>query len=91
MRPLAPDDPVPALRRQLAAAITRALGPQAQFCIAPYYDIPQARMSELGRGLVHRCSMEWLIHRVHGMGGTVTLDVSLGDVRRAWHTRHFRR
>ena len=69
-------------RRQLAAEIVRSLGPHSQFVIAPRYGIPQPRMSELSRGLVTRCSIEWLIRRIYRLGGTVTLTVTLGDVRR---------
>ena len=78
--PLAPDDPVYALRAQLAREIVRALGGSfAQYFISRRYGIPQPRMSELCRGRVERCSLEWLIRRVHRMGGTVGLTISIED------------
>src|SRR4051812_15908184 len=73
-----------ALRRQLAAEIVQSLGPRSQFCIAPHYGIRQPRMSELERGLVERCSIEWLIRRIERMGGSVKVTVTLGDTRRSW-------
>ncbi len=83
-----------ALRRQLAGEIVRSLGPKSAYCIAPSYGIPQPRMSELERDIVGRCSLEWLIERVHRMGGRVTLSVALGDAGRAWvlaHSSRYRR
>lgn len=78
-------DAIYVLRQQLAAEITRSLGgAQSQFVIAPDYGIPQPRMSELSRGLVERCTIEWLIRRIYRMGGSVTLHVEIGDARRAW-------
>ena len=90
--PIDPADPIYLLRQQLAAEITRALGgADSQFVIAPHYGIPQPRMSELSRGLVQRCTVEWLIRRVYRMNGTVDLQVTLGDVQRAWWVEGFRR
>ena len=78
-------DPIYILRQHLAAEITRSLGgADSQFTIAPYYRIRQPRMSELARGLVERCTIEWLIRRIYRMGGSVTIHVELGDARRAW-------
>ena len=48
-------------------------------------------MSELERGMVNRCSIEWLIHRIHRMGGVVEITVTLGNVRRAWFRERFAR
>ncbi|HSQ31953.1 MAG TPA: XRE family transcriptional regulator [Gemmatimonadaceae bacterium] len=86
-----PRDPVWSLRLQLAREIARALGPGAQHTIGPSYGIPQPRMSELERGIVDRCSVEWLIRRIHRMGGSVDITVKLGDVKRAWHRERFAR
>ena len=86
-----PTEQVLALRRHLAAEIVRALGPGGQQCISASYGIPQPRMSELERGIVDRCSIEWLIHRVHQMGGSVSITVTLGDPRRAWFRERFAR
>jgi predicted XRE-type DNA-binding protein len=84
----APDHRVTALRRQLAEAITKAVGgKQGQHVIAPAYGIPQNRMSELARGRVHRHTMEWMIRRIHLMGGSVHLSITLGDVVRQWWLR----
>jgi predicted XRE-type DNA-binding protein len=78
--PVSRDDPIYALRAQLAEEIVRALGGSfAQHFISARYGISQPRMSELCRGNVGRCSTEWLIRRVHRMGGTVRLVVELGD------------
>jgi hypothetical protein len=46
-------------------------------------------MSELARGKVDRCSLEWLIERVHRAGGTVELTVTLGDSRAAFRRACF--
>ncbi|MGH7633920.1 MAG: XRE family transcriptional regulator, partial [Gemmatimonadaceae bacterium] len=69
----------------------RALGPKSQHVIAPSYGIPQPRVSNLGRGQVDRFNLEWLIGRVHRMGGTVELTVDLGDVRSSWIRAHAKR
>jgi predicted XRE-type DNA-binding protein len=80
-----PEEPIYSMRQQLGAEITRSLGgSRSQFVIAPYYGIPQPRMSELSRGIIERCTIEWLIRRIYRMGGTVTLHVDLGDAQRAW-------
>src|SRR5689334_1194932 len=80
-----PDDPIYAIRRQLAAEITRSLrGAESQHVVAPYFGIRQPRMSELSRGVVDRCTIEWLIRRIHRLGGGVTLSVNLGDAYRTW-------
>jgi len=78
------DPRILALRRQLAAEIVRSLGEDSQFVVAPSYGIRQPRMSELNRGIVDRCTVEWLIRRIHVLGGTVRLSVTLGDARAAW-------
>lgn len=80
-----------ALRRQLAAEIVRSLGPGSAYSIAPSYGVRQPRMSELERGVVDRCSVEWLIRRIERMGGTVQVTVTLGDAGRKWHTDRARR
>jgi predicted XRE-type DNA-binding protein len=72
------------LRRQLAAEIDRSLGPMSQHVIAPSFGIPQPRMSELSRGVVDRCSVEWLIRCIHRLGGSVEITVHLGDAGRQW-------
>ena len=80
------DDIITSLRRQLAAEIVRFLGEGSQHTIAPTFGIPQPRMSELNRGVVDRCTVEWLIRRVYRLGGSVQVTVTLGDARRAWVT-----
>jgi hypothetical protein len=45
-------------------------------------------MSELAKGKVDRCTVEWLIRRIHRMGGRVTIVVALDDTARAWHLAH---
>ncbi len=84
-----PNDEILALRRRLADEIVRALGPGAQQGISERYGISQPRMSELERGVVDRCSIEWLIRCIHRMGGAVDVTVTLGDVRRAWGRERF--
>ncbi len=80
---LAPDDPIYALRAELAREIVRALGGIfAQYFISPRYGIARPRMSELCRGDVSRCSMEWLIRRFHRMGGRVELRIEVEDPER---------
>jgi predicted XRE-type DNA-binding protein len=81
---MSPDDAIRALRRQLAAEIVRSLGEDSQHDISRHFGIPQPRMSELNRGVVDRCTVEWLIRRVYRLGGTVGLVVKLGDARREW-------
>ena len=77
------------LRRQLAAEIVRSLGPGSQHVVAPSYGIRQPRMSELNRGSVDRCSMEWLVRCIHRLGGAVEIRVTLGDAGREWRARGF--
>ncbi len=77
-------DPIHAIKRQLAAEIARSLGPKSQYSIAPSYGIPQPRMSELERGKVDRCTIDWLVRRIHRMGGSATVSVTLGDVSGDW-------
>ena len=84
-------DPVHEIRRQLAAEIVRSLVPMAQHVVAPHYGIRQPRMSELNRGIVGRCTIEWLIRRIHCMGGTVCVTVTLGDAGRQWRVEALRR
>lgn len=86
-----PTDQILALRRRVADEIVRAVGPGAQQGISESYGISQPRMSELERGMVNRCSIEWLIHRIHRMGGVVEITVTLGNVRRAWFRERFAR
>ena len=82
---IGPDDPILPLRRQLASEITRSLGgSQSQHVAAPYFGISQPRMSELSRGLVERYTIEWLIRRIHYLGGSVTVAVTLADAHRVW-------
>ena len=84
MRP-SPDDPIYAIRRQLAAEITRSLGgSNSQHVVAPYFGIRQPRMSELSRGVVDRCGVEWLTRRIQRLGGAVRVNVTLGDAYRTW-------
>ena len=78
------DDPVREIRVQLAAEIVRSLGPMSQHVVAPSCGIRQPRMSELNRGRVDRCSVEWLIRRIHRLGGTVQVSVTLGDAGKKW-------
>ena len=78
---LDPDDPITALRAQLAREIVRALGGSfAQHFISARYGIPQPRMSELCRGKVQRCSIEWLIRRIHRMGGRASISIAIPDL-----------
>ncbi|HEY5218414.1 MAG TPA: XRE family transcriptional regulator [Gemmatimonadaceae bacterium] len=79
------------LRHQLAREIVRALGPGSEYTIAPHFGIRVPRMSELARGRVDRCSLEWLIERVYRMGGSVTLTVTLGNAGREYREERFRR
>ena len=80
-----PDDPIYTIRQQLAAEITRSLGgADSQHVVAPYFGIRQPRMSELSRGVVERCTVEWLMRRIHRLGGGVTVIVTLGDAHRIW-------
>ena len=82
---VSPGDPIHAIRQQLAAEITRSLGgADSQHVVAPYFGIRQPRMSELSRGVVDRCTIEWLIRRIHRLGGTVAVNVTLGAARRTW-------
>jgi predicted XRE-type DNA-binding protein len=86
------DQLIKELRRELARAIVRAMPPRAEYTIAETFDIPQPRMSELNRGLVYRCTMEWLIRRIHKMGGTVSLTITLGDAENEfWRRQRLRR
>jgi predicted XRE-type DNA-binding protein len=81
------DDAMRRLRLQLAVEIVRALGPASQHVIAPSFGIPQLRMSELSRGRVDKCTLDWRIRVIHRLGGSVSVSVRLGDVRRNWLTQ----
>ena len=82
---LSSDDPIYIIRQQLAAEITRSLGgAESQHVVAPHFGIRQPRMSELSRGVVDRCTIEWLIRQIHRLGGGVTVNVTLDDAYRAW-------
>jgi predicted XRE-type DNA-binding protein len=81
---MSPDEAVLVLRRQLAAEIVHSLGEDSQHDISRHFGIPQPRMSELNRGVVNRCTVEWLVRRVYRLGGSVELVVTLGDARRDW-------
>jgi predicted XRE-type DNA-binding protein len=86
-----PRDPrILELRRQLAREITRAVGPLGAEVVTPAYGISQPRMSELAREQVDRHTVEWLIRRIHAMGGTVTLSIELGNVAEEWRRERFR-
>ena len=85
--PVSTENPILSLRRQLAAEIARSLGPGSQHVVAPSHGIPQPRMSELERGIVDRCSIEWLIRRINRLGGSVSIHVTLGDACREWQSR----
>ena len=77
--------PSPAImlfRRQLADELVRSLGPGSQHVLAPHFGIAQPRMSELSRGYVGRCSVEWLIGTIHRLGGSVRIEVTLGGAAR---------
>ena len=78
------DERVHALRQELAAAIVRSLGPMAQHAVSRSYGISQPRMSELNRGVVDRCTIDWLVHRIHRLGGSVMLTITVPDAGRAW-------
>jgi predicted XRE-type DNA-binding protein len=84
-----PADPIYALRQQLASEISRSLG--GSTVAASYYGIPQPRLSELSRGIVDRCTVEWLIRRIYRLGGSVTFQIEVGDAQRAWRQTMFRR
>jgi predicted XRE-type DNA-binding protein len=85
------DERIMALRRQLAAAIVQSLGPDSQHVISASFGIPQPRMSELNRGVVNRCSIEWLIDRIHRLGGTVELTITVPNAERRWWQERFAR
>ena len=85
------DEPILKIRRQLAAEIVRSLGPMAQHVEAPHFGIPQPRMSELNRGIVKRCTIEWLIRRIYRIGGSVSVTVTLGDGQRQWRAELMQR
>ena len=82
---VSPANPIYIIRQHLAAEITRSLGgAESQHVIAPHFGIRQPRMSELSRGVVDRCTIEWLIGRILRLNGGVTVSVTLGDAYRIW-------
>jgi predicted XRE-type DNA-binding protein len=77
-----------ALKKQLAAEITRALGgPRSQFTPAPMLGIPQPRMSEISRGRVDRYTVDWFIRTILRLGGTVSLTASVPTYRPRYNRR----
>ncbi|MEP6620186.1 MAG: XRE family transcriptional regulator [bacterium] len=78
-----------ALRHQLAREIVRSLGVGGRAVVCESYGIPRPRCSELVNGRVERCSLEWLIERIERMGGSVRVEVTLGDAGREWRRARF--
>ena len=45
------------------------------------YGLSQPRVSELFHDKVDRCTLEWLIRRIHLLGGRVTMDVAIDGAK----------
>jgi len=79
------DDPVPALKRQLADAIVRIAGQTNFHVAAPVLGIDTARLSDLRRGRVDRFSIDRLIRILAVVDRRVEATiVTVGDERVRW-------
>src|SRR3954467_3671416 len=81
------DDPVPALKRQLADAIVR-IASQTNFHVAaPALGIDTARLSDLRRGRVDRFTLDRLIRILAVVDRRVDASVvTVGGERVSWFT-----
>jgi predicted XRE-type DNA-binding protein len=77
------DDPIPALKRQLAELLVERLEGWSQTYAAHLLGIDQPRLSNLRRGRLERFSLEQLIRFVVRVEGTVELQVKWTN-RRAY-------
>jgi predicted XRE-type DNA-binding protein len=76
-------DPVPALKRQLTAAILDRLRPSGQINIAHRLGVDQPRASNLRCGRLERFSLQQLVRFAARVDGEVTLGVAWTS-RRVW-------
>jgi predicted XRE-type DNA-binding protein len=77
------DDPIPALKRQLAELLVERLEGWSQTYAAHLLGIDQPRLSNLRRGRLEQFSLEQLIRFVVRVEGTVELQVKWTN-RRAY-------
>ncbi|MGQ0641471.1 MAG: helix-turn-helix domain-containing protein [Gemmatimonadaceae bacterium] len=73
--PLQPDDPIPALKRQLAQEIRALLGDTNQHVAARRLGVDQPRMSDLLHDKLDRFSLEKLIRLLRSVDRRVELRV----------------
>ena len=69
------DDPIPALKQQLAQLLVERVEGWSQMYAAHLLGIDQPRLSNLRRGRLERFSLEQLIRFVIRVEGTVELQV----------------
>lgn len=77
------NDPIPALKAELARIIVERLAGWAQAYAACFLKTDQPRVSDLRKGKLDRFSLEQLIRFVSRIEGTVTFNVTWSD-RRRW-------
>ena len=69
------EDPIPALKRQLAALVVARVRGWSQAHAAYFLGTDQARVSDLRRGRLDRVSLEQLIRFVARVDGDVAIRV----------------
>ena len=69
------EDPVPALKRQLARAIVASLDGFTQWEAASFLQTDQARISALKRGRVEQFTLDRLIRYLNRIDHVVTMDI----------------
>ena len=75
------EDPIPALKRQLADALLELIAPVCQGVAAGVLVIEQPRISDLAHGRLERFSLQRLIRLLSRGGRTVTINVRVDGPR----------
>ena len=76
------DDPIPALKQQVAAELVRLMHGSGPSEIYFWIEIDQPRVSDLRRGRLERISLERLIRWLRRAGHVVELTVKPAPPRR---------
>ena len=75
------DDPIPALKEQLAEALRELIDPVCQEGAAGVLGIEQPRISDIAHGRLERLSLQRLIRLLTRGGRTVTISVRVDGPR----------
>lgn len=69
-------DPIPALKRQLAAAIVDRIGDRDQYVVGPWLGIDGARVSNIRHGQLDRFSLQALVRMLAHLGDEIRIEVT---------------